>query len=85
MGINRQGKRNKLRKDISEVKTHKKSVCEIFKSLDSISNALRLNNITINEDNILYEVSKVSDIELGDMEKLILLNTQKEYEENNIK
>lgn len=83
MNIKRQGKRHERRKNLKEAKVHGKSVSEIFKSLDAINNVLRLNKVVLTENNIVNEVGKVSDIKLGAMEKMILLNTQKEYEKNN--
>lgn len=74
MGLNRQGKRIERKKALKQAKVHKKEIYKIFEELEFLATVLRVEGIELNEDNIVDEVSKRSDIKLGAFEKAILLN-----------
>ncbi len=77
MGITRQGKRIKRREVLKESKWHKKEFYKIIEELDYVSSLLHLEGVELTEDNIEEEVSKVSEVKLGAMEKMVLLNKQR--------
>lgn len=82
MGINRQGKRVKRQQALKKAKYHKKEIYKTLNELEYITSVLHLEGIELTEDNIEEEVSKVSNITLGAMEKMILLNKQSKLQEN---
>lgn len=78
MGIARQGKRETVRKKLSEVKYHKRNFHRILNELEFIDKWAKLEGIVFTEDNIEEKVKIVSDMKLGNMEKQILLSKQHE-------
>lgn len=76
MGIKRQGARHKRRADLKKAKWHKKEFDRTLKELEYINTVLHLEGIELTEDNIEEEVAKISEVKLGAMEKMILLNKQ---------
>lgn len=82
MGINRQGKRVERQQALKKSKYHKKEFYRTLNELEYIASVLYLEGIELTEDNIEEEVSKVSNITLGAMEKMILLNKQSKLQEN---
>lgn len=76
MGVLRQGARKARREALRKAKWHKKEVYRTLEELEFISTAAHIEGVIFTEDNIEDEVAKFSDIKLGAMEKMILLNKQ---------
>jgi hydroxymethylglutaryl-CoA reductase len=70
MGINRQGKRDEVRKKLKEAKAHKKAFFEKLLELDRVAELLKDEEVT--EDNLVEKVAVYSDIPVGSLEKLVL-------------
>lgn len=81
MGLLRQGKRQLRRDKLRKAKWHKKEFDRTLKELEYISSVLHLEGVELTEDNIEEEVAKISEIKLGAMEKMILLNKQDKLNE----
>lgn len=83
MGIARQGRRHVKRKEIKEVKKHKKEFFNILTEIDRIIPLLEKEEIT--EDNLEEKVSIYSNITLGNIEKIILRGRLKIEQNETIK
>ena len=81
MGLNRQAKRIERKKALKDAKFHKKEFYAKLNELDYIAGLLKVEGVTLTEDNIVEEVAKISSITLGAMEKMILINKQSKLDE----
>ncbi len=70
----RKGKRQQLKLAKLNAKKSYKQALELIEVLDEISDILNSKNIEITDNNIVEEVSKVSDIEVGRLEKTYILS-----------